>query len=246
MTIDQIIALAASVGACMAAIATFLTVLQISKQRKATYRPQLALSRVMFEGSNDATTNEKLPSLWTHRQNSAATKDTADNHFGFFSVPLANIGLGAAKNVTISWTFPLGELVGELNKRAQRTLTPAYFTLENGIFSLKSEKFGQWSSMWTNQQKDSIDYLLSASIQSEAFMLRLPHAYIASVSSMLALGFGEAKESFPEIPNLTARFEYSDIADDVHEAVFEIEFHLVMIGNSGQTISGYLEFKKRA
>jgi hypothetical protein len=248
MSIDQFIALAASIGACMAAIATFLTVLQISKQRRATYRPELALSRVVFEGSTGPGQNNKMPSFWMRKEegNAPRTELVPNLDFASFAVPLANIGLGAAKNVLVTWTFALNDLVEELNKRAQRTLTPAYFTIKNGTFSAKSEKLGNWASIWQNQQKDNIDYILPASIQRDTFMLRLPHAYVAGVSSLLALSFGEANESFPAIPRLIVRFEYLDIADDKHESVFEIDFNLVAFGNGGEFIHGYLEFHKRA
>jgi hypothetical protein len=53
MTNDQIVALLASIGACLSAVATFLTVRQIAKQRVASYRPELALSQSIFEGSTD-------------------------------------------------------------------------------------------------------------------------------------------------------------------------------------------------
>src|SRR5262249_52265970 len=45
MTLDQYIATAASGGAFLAAGATFLTVWQIAKQRRATYRPDIVVKQ---------------------------------------------------------------------------------------------------------------------------------------------------------------------------------------------------------
>ena len=45
----------------------------------------------------------------------------------FFSLPIRNVGLGAAKEVTLKWSFPIEELVSNINKMAQKSLIPAYF-----------------------------------------------------------------------------------------------------------------------
>jgi hypothetical protein len=244
MTIDQVIALAASTGACMAAIATFLTVLQISKQRKASYRPELALSRTIIEGVVDEAAASHLPSLWTAQlQDNMSTKDHSAGKR--CAIPLANIGLGAAKGVKVSWNFPIEELVEQLNKRAQRTLTPAYFTFDKNIFSVKSEKLGNWTSMWINQRSEKIDYVVPIAIQREAFMLTLPHAYIGGISALLALSFDDKDNEFPDIPSLRVEFEYLDVADENHQSTFKIQFHLIMMGNNGRLIHAYLEPFKR-
>ena len=61
MTVDQLVALGASIGACLSAIAAFLMIRQIARQREASYRPELALSRTAIRSTRD---NEKaLPTL---------------------------------------------------------------------------------------------------------------------------------------------------------------------------------------
>ncbi|WP_322517799.1 hypothetical protein SR870_09925 [Rhodopseudomonas palustris] len=247
MSIDQGIALLSSIGACMAAIATFLTVLQISKQRRASYRPELVLSRTPFEGGTAEAANCRLPDLWNaqRQDNEADEKAKPARDWSFLAVPLANIGLGAARGVNVSWSFPIEDLADQLNKRAQQTLTPAYFTFVNGVFSLKSERLGNWTSLWLNQKSEHVDFVVPIAIQRDLLMLKIPHAYVAGVSALLVLGVDQKDSSFPDIPSLCVELEYSDIANERYSSSFEIEFHLVMIGDKGQTIRGYLEPRKR-
>jgi hypothetical protein len=94
MTIDQVVALLASIGACLSAVATFLTVRQIAKQREASYRPELALSRILFEGSRGPIAEGAIPSFWTKKPE----YDESQKELQRLTVPLQNVGLGPRKH----------------------------------------------------------------------------------------------------------------------------------------------------
>jgi len=243
MTIDQIIALSASIGACLSAIATFLTVRQMIKQREESYRPELVLSRTFFEGLKDPISQDPIPTHWVSKPDANGGGQTSP----IFSLPLRNVGLGAAKAISVQWSFPIEETVNQANHLAQRTLTPAYFTLKNGILSIKSDSIGTSASLWVNQQHDSLDYVLPAAVQKEPAHLKLPHAFIQLSSALLFL-FGKEKDRklFPEIPVLKARLEYLDISNKTHTTVFDIKLEVIVFGGGGTFIDGYLESKKCA
>ena len=99
MTIDQVIALAASVGACLAAVATFLTVLEMVKQRASSYRPELIIAKVTFDATANADRDKDVPRNW--RRTLAKNNWAPSSHYPWerFALPLVNIGLGAAKAV---------------------------------------------------------------------------------------------------------------------------------------------------
>jgi len=241
MTIDRIIALAASIGACLSAVATFLTVRQIAKQRQASYYPELALSRIAFEGSTSPIATGALPTFWTKHAADGRSEQTIQK----LRVPLQNVGLGTAKAVEISWSFPIADVVARVNLLAQRTLTPAYFTYVNGCVSVKWENLGDSFSYWGNQKSASIDFVLPAAVRSEPVELILPHAYILLCSALLFFGMkGKNGESFPEIPDLRVSFECIDIGEQKHHAEFDIAFHLIAIGLEGDAMHGFLEPKK--
>lgn len=237
MTIDQIIALSASVGAFFSAIATLLTIRQMKQQREASYRPELIFSRCYFSASKERASSDSMPTNWVQATDveGMAGMSTMD------SIPLRNVGMGAAKSISISWSFPIEEMMNHVNDLAQKTLTPAHFTLENGVLSLKSESLGARISLWKNQQQEYLDYVLPASIQKDPIHLKLPHAFML-LSSALPFLFVKDKEhkSFPEIPSLRVQLEYHDIGNKRYSVLFEIKVGLEMISSDG-TFNGYLE-----
>lgn len=247
MTNDQIIALFASLGACFSAVATFLTVRQIAKQREASYRPELAFSRVFIECTKDPHSHGTIPTHWI-----AKDKDNKDiKQSRMFSLPLLNIGLGTAKSISVNWMFPFEDLTKRVNELAQKTLSAAYFKFDNGMLSIDSEKYGKSTSMWRNQKQRTLDYVLPASVAKDPTMLELPHAYIMIVSFFIFFSAKDSSKdkihfSVPEIPPLMLEVQYSDIGETRHKAPFAIQFQLIVIGSCGEFISGYLEPKKNA
>jgi len=241
MTIDQFVALLASIGACLSGVATFLTVRQIARQREASYRPELAISQSSLQGQPDPIAAGALPSFWTKMAEYNASTEGVQRPM----LPLSNVGFGTAKEVSLVWSFPIAEVVATVNQLAQRTLTPAYFAYDDGAVLLKSDSLGNRMSFWKNQEKAWIDYVLPAAVQTDPVNLALPDAYVLLCSALL---FFWAKEkdakSLPELPMLRATFQYRDIGEQEHQATFDIGFHIIALGSEGQLIHGWLESRK--
>jgi hypothetical protein len=241
MTVDQSIALIASIGACLSAIATFLTVRQIAKQREASYRPELVFSRTFFDAIPDPIRAGSLPTRWINRQIVAESTPSLED----LSVCFRNVGLGAAKSVAILWSFPLEQTVERVNKAAQRTLTPAYFSIDEWGVSIKSETLGNGTSMWKNQQRVSLDFVLPASVQKEPMPIQLPNAYIQLCSALLFLApKDKGLDNSFEVPPLTAKIEYIDIGNRMHQSSFNFELNIISIAGDGGSFSGYIDCTK--
>jgi len=242
MTIDQTIALAASLGACLAAIATFLTVSQMARQRKASYHPELAISSLAFRALSDGSVIKSPLALhWVEMANDGQSKPASHA----FAVPLVNIGLGAAKNVVATWSLPIEDVVDDLNKRAQETKTAARFgyNKKNGGLSLESEIFGNMTSFWTAQQTAKFDYVLPAGVQPKPVMLELPHVFKLVTAALFYLHGQKEFQEFPNAPPLRVTFDYLDIADEKHLATFEIQFHIWLFSAEGFECN--MEFAKK-
>lgn len=245
MTPDQWIALCASLGACLSAVATFLTVRQIAKQREASYRPELAISRIQFQAYPDPLRGGMLPTKWTAQD----TKEGETlNCVEDLALPLRNIGLGSARAVSLQWDFDVTGAVNAANELAQQTLTPAYFSTDDRFVTLKSEDLGNGSSMWENQRNVLIDYVLPASVEKSSLRVRLPHAYIQLASALVYLRFKEKeKTDFFDLPLLTASFTFSDIGGIKHSAYFNIKICPVSLSSNSEamTMEGYVECSKQ-
>lgn len=238
MTIDQLVATGASIGACMSAIAAFLTVRQVSKQREASYRPELVISRTVFECGLNTASSKSIPDNWMKKDIDQKDIDFLQS----FTVPLRNVGLGAAKEVSVKWSFPIEELVANVNKLAQESLTPAYFEYKNEILSLKSDSLGASTSMWMNQQKATIDFVLPAPIDQTPVELVIPRAFIQLVSAFIHFsGKTDRFNHLEKIAILTVDLDYLDIGGKKHKSKFALNTTIIMVVNKGEAFSGQIE-----
>jgi hypothetical protein len=256
MTPDQLIALFASVGACLSAFATFLTVRQIAKQREASYKPELAIAKVGFEMMADEGFEVTLLSTRRIRNE---MKESAEVIGAGVSLPLRNIGLGAAKAISLRWECDLANMVESANQLAQRTLTQVYFSIDDFAVRTKSEVSGEIYSMWKNQSEAGIDYVLPASIDKNPIYFPLPHAYLQLASALIYLIYKDKdknknkdkdndKKLEINLPSLNLGIEFSDIGGIAHQANFIVKLHIVCYTKSedeGNTISAYIECTKR-
>ncbi|MBS6830942.1 MAG: hypothetical protein KH208_13980 [Desulfovibrio sp.] len=86
----SVAAMLSGIGACASAVATWRTVRKMQKQREASYLPDIACSIPVF------TQSEQVP-----------------------KIKICNVGLGVAKDVLVSISVPLEEILPALNKDLQ-------------------------------------------------------------------------------------------------------------------------------
>ncbi|MYC26982.1 MAG: hypothetical protein F4X63_03160 [Nitrospira sp. SB0662_bin_26] len=210
----DLISLVTSIAACMSAVAAFMAVRQNYKQRMASYRPDLVLVRTPIQAKIFETPGG-IPH-WTNDGNNDETNDVA---IKLFSIPLVNVGLGAAREIRVVWNFPIHEFVSSVNRLAQVSLTPAYFEYRNNLLSFKTSD-NQWVVKW--QGESHIDFVLPASTNQTRTGLIVPLVYISLVSYFYQLAIsgnddehrktGEPRTfDIPDIPPLKCRIEYRDI-----------------------------------
>jgi hypothetical protein len=245
MSADQIISLTASIGACLAAIATFLTVWQIAKQRRASYRPELVLGSGDFEAKANMH-HSGLPNDWRHPEPELVGVTTVSIAPNVFRLPLANIGLGAARNISISWEFAIEDAVANVSKFAKEAGFDEFLTFEHGALKMKSPAVG---SVWINQKDETIDYVLPASIPGAVVALGLPNAYMLFVSAAVSLNYSRKTKNLDwklellEPPPLSVALSFEDIAGEKHAASFDL--YVDIRGTNKYEFAGYVESKRR-
>lgn len=245
MTIDQAIALSASIGAFLSAIAAFLAVRQNTKSREASYRPELAITKTSFMASTNPISKSSFGDFWREDRNGG--DDESIDFLPSLTLPLRNVGLGAAKEVALTWSFPIADLVQTINDKAQRALIPAYFEFDEEILSLKSEQLHAATSMWGNQRKALVDYVLPSSSDREGVGICVPHAYMGIVAALVFFSQQDTDRVSPrDLPALRLDIEYSDIGGAQHKASFTIELNLVAVQSGGAAFHGYMQSRKRA
>lgn len=242
MDLDQCIALITSIGTCLAAVATFLTVRQIKIQRELTCHPEILIPLTFFGGTASKNT---FPIYWKRKdvvKEEPEKPDTTLLHIPDFKVDLYNIGLGVAKDITVSWSFPIDDIVKDINDLAQCTMTAVYISFtNNNALSIKSASFTDCTIFWENEKEQKIDFILPTAINKNPSLLKLPLSYIHLVSMLIFLSIKDKeKKSFPEIPLLKATFQYTDIGEIKKTAAFNFHFNLMIAFEGCKTFEASL------
>ena len=100
--ISSLIASLTAIAALVTAIATILTAREIRKQREASYRPELAFLETRVYGyASDISGG--IPTTWSETE-IADLKQSS-----WYDLRLHNIGFDTAKNVEVSWDYPVSK-----------------------------------------------------------------------------------------------------------------------------------------
>ena len=214
----EIVTLVTSIAACLSAIAALVVVRQNYKQRTASYRPELVLVKTTIRLRSFEETGG-FPQIADEDSNSQV------------SLPIVNVGLGAARDVKVSWEFPVDQVVLSANRLAQGTPTPVSFEYKHGCLSMHTEI--EWIINWKGEKQEEIDYVLPATIQQvPPSELRIPLAYVALIAGLHHFAFKSQASSFPNVPPLECRLEYTDIGGAKHGMDLLIHMKAFMISNN--------------
>lgn len=241
MTPDQGIALGSSIGACLSALATFWTVREMTKQRAASYRPELVLTRIQFTGTTEEPL--RLPTKWeiVTTESGASVRTPA-------AMSLSNVGLGSAKDLRFLWSFNFHEVATTFNDLATRGEVGVEMRIkENGSIAVEMKDRRSFIFSWQDQGRYAVDYLLPSATRADSEPLPLPKGYIEAISALIVVSGGaKPVQGFPQIPPLTLAIDYTDIADVLHKERFDIKLDFSMIVGNGEMFDATLTAKRSA
>ncbi|MBW8725505.1 MAG: hypothetical protein JF625_10165 [Inquilinus limosus] len=241
MTLDQIIAAIASIGTLGSALATWRTISQISKQRQSSYHPELAFGRRFFKVSRKGSSKTGAPDTWRAQKgtDNSVISTTDEVEIGTrFSIPLTNIGLGAAKSVIVKWSFDVDNAISLVNQAMSKKPHLGNYVYENGVVKSVSEGLAIFDVV---NRIIKIDYILSNKGLSETDEISVPLAYLHLLSRYIHYNFEahfsketkETKETkeikiikFDDFPKLNSSVSYLDIGEKKFKMYYEFEFSI--------------------
>lgn len=215
-----------SVVGLVTAAAALLTILEMRRQRASAYKPDL-----LVEGANLRVLARPgdTPELARIQQSTSGP--------GFphsVCLDLFNLGVGAAKRVSARWHFDFQALLEGLSR--WRAPTEPWAELRGDrVLQFVNASGPRSTHMLEAQLRSASAFLLPASSRSESHELRLPPAYLESISLALHLfSVAECKPSEgglrltigPQIPPMYVDLEFLDLENGSHRAQFRIEFKL--------------------
>lgn len=241
MTIEQLITLSASLGTLVTAGLAFWSVLQVNQQRELSYLPDLVISRMYFKGSHSSDFKTYFGNSWIP---DPAEKIESEDCFIFYLL-LRNVGLGAAKNISVEWSFHIDEIVSQLNNFGHKMLPSTHFAFEAGKISIRSERLGnQGLHSWHEQRTIFVEYLLPIAVQKEPVKLSFPILFTQLCSFLYFFHEqNNEQDSMHNFPTLRAKIKYFDLGGKGHKTDFEIKVQLHE-AVAGRIVGGYLDPKK--
>jgi hypothetical protein len=239
---DQVIAMIASIGACLSAVSALLVNLQNSKQRKSSYRPELMIKRINFRSTG--VTSNSIPENWKEIN----AHDEQTNPGYIFHINVLNIGLGSAKKIEICWDFDFEKYTTYVNHLAQIALIPAYLDYKNNTITINSESITSSFSVWKNQKNQTLDYILPVSIDKDGIQIMFPPAISLIISSAVFFSRKDKnKNGLPEIPEIDLKITFYDLGNRKIIEKFKINTCIYMMATKDEKemFEGSLEAVKK-
>lgn len=235
---DKWIALGAAIAASISAIAALLAVKQSNLQRKLSYKPQILLTPQYFDYEFDNTNLDILNRI----------KLRGSNNTNISKSNIAvNIGLGAALDIHISWTYDSTEIINDLNYYFQKTNTPIKLKKVSFGISLDSTDETPRGCLVREMFNEKIDYILSHSQNPTPANILIPFPFISLICSNWI--FSHKAEAFNQkySKSLEIKIEYRDIGGECYQEEYITNIDLVMISPGGDKAraTGSLSFEKK-
>lgn len=210
-----------------AAVAALLTLREMHRQRKHSYKPDIVPVELIFDGHFQSA----VFCDWIEYKEECDKNDTLSSPD--IEISLFNLGNGAAKNITLTWDFafkPFIKNLNSINKEAQTNIE-----IDDSDFLLQFKESEDMKAAVNlkpslNQRKD---YILPTSIEKSALKVRVPSAYTWLVSNYFYLRFKILHEDLKfQIPSLKLKLEYSDIGNNKYKSEFAFDVGLIFFSDS--------------
>jgi len=233
MTSNTWLSLLPQIATWVTVVLILLTFLEMVRQRRTTYRPELVVSGLTVYGYLD---NFLKPAIWLDED-----VDSLDPHGGILGhrplkLLIHNLGLGAAREVQLSWEVDLKKLIEDIESLQGASGDTTEVSLnQQGHVVIEFEDRGFISINPENDLNHSLDFVLPASVDKSGTSVQFPITYVDLMSLKLSQEFhifmqgpGSPISGFSFEP-LTLRLRYKDIAGRKHSKNLLFEPSLIGI-----------------
>lgn len=163
MTVDSVFSIISGLSTAIATILVFFTLLEMIRERKTTYQPEL------------------LPENFKKLDNDNNITDCENTYpksiEGMERIKIVNIGLGAAKDININFGIDIAKIVEHINQNDFKKKYRIEFNNENGFSSIESNGFKLMINI-KNDLRCNIDHILPLSSDSVPVCVDIPHSYL--------------------------------------------------------------------
>lgn len=234
-TVDQYIAAIGGVAALATAIATFLTVREVAKQRKATLKPDL-ISVHQHAYVYVEQPPSSLRYFWT--KDRPATPQSIQH--SSYAIAVVNVGAGTAKQLRSEWAVDIESMAARINALARQASAAVSVEVVPG----GSEVRILWPDrvvgvqLVANQLAHDRGHLLPASLDRDGLQVEVPSVFLTLASLQVALGLVNQHEvvnvkDWASLPDAALSLTYLDVDGDRHIKKLRLALDLLSAGHEG-------------
>jgi len=223
----QIFDIISSISTAIASILILLTFIEMIRQRRALYRPEIIVE--------NCTENElcEKPELIKN-----VSKLEAIEISGLYFIKIYNIGLGASKNIKINWDYNINALFTYINNNHNKKYKIKYYDNNKNIIEIKYDTKLIMLGDVKLDKLANIDHLLPANTDCTPQYIKVPFIYMHLLVIALNISTSEkVKEIIETIASLYIRIEYRDISDIKIIKKYKLKPNIFMIGSQHEIVN---------
>ncbi|WP_354625154.1 hypothetical protein [Psychromonas sp. MME2] len=212
MQISDWISLGSSLGALVAATIALITLFEIIKQRKSSFKPDLIVLNSNFRISYQDVENQ-FPTSWD-------TKQDGEEH----SLSIVNIGLGVAKAIKIKWCYEHEKLLDMVISSSPKSRDIHNQIIQDGAELFLIFQDGKFKLPISYGLDKEFDYLIPISQMETVNTIQIPKAYEALMSLLVSHRVSIDDHPLDEsLPSLKLEITYKDAGEYKHYKAFELK-----------------------
>ena len=235
----------ANMATLLTALATLFAVLEMRRQRKSSFRPDLVVVNESIVAEKHPTISFPAPIRWHEPEviySGAVSVTTIAPIRLDYSVRVYNLGTGPAKDLIFEWSFDLSKLVEAVNSLSQRLFAGQFIELTSANWlKFTSKSDGSNEINLDGDLKREEDFLLPSSIIHSPCLVRLPSSYINLISSYVQLSAKSGMDGIPnfQIPPLCLKMTFRDMDGSSVHRKFSFGFELIAVSVGNYPIGSF-------
>jgi hypothetical protein len=239
MTLPDTIAMFASLGSCSAALAAFVAVLEMRKQRVIATMPALLPIRQAIHAVSVQEESGREVVTWSvERLSDVELLEPGRDPPQDYRIPLINLGTGPAKNIQALWSVDPVAVVADINLLAERKqLAVGADLAPDGKLTIRSQSGRLLSYACGEPDEYSFDYLMPADKAADRLLVQLPAVFLVLVWTYACVSF--SPEPATKVPAVapprplddticaaTLQLRFEDLNGMRHHACFAFKVRL--------------------
>lgn len=229
-------AIVSSIATLAYAIIAFRTLYEIKKQRESTYQPEIVIEESILYINNCSSIDDKWEPNYSTKRDYITPNNELSLEYKKPYINLYNIGLGAAKDVEVKFTFNIEEYeenIKKINRSLKGTKDKFYLdTQGKGILFSECDKITHGLPN-INPDINRLNHILPATTTKLSTMVYLPLLpsvfFEATMRNFVNQNYLEKKFIDPTFGDILIDITYLDINNKRHEKrlTLSCQFHLL-------------------